>query len=174
MNGELPPREPPDDVAIEPAAPDGRLDVLRVLDAAMLETDPEFVDAAIDAGDALVARFERTDAVVGALVATRLESDRLHVDAVAVRRARRGRGIGSALVAAAVRHAEREPEVEVVTAAFDADLRAFYTALGFAVRPVEPADGSRDVDEAGTPGGDRAAERSPDRFRGRVAVDGRR
>jgi len=44
--------------------------IFSVLDAAMLETDAETVDAAIDAGDALVARFKRTDAVVGALVAT--------------------------------------------------------------------------------------------------------
>jgi len=82
----------PDNIEIGTASPDDRLDILRVLDAAMLETDAETVDAAIDAGDALVARFKRTDAVVGALVATRPESDRVHVDAVAVRRARRGRG----------------------------------------------------------------------------------
>jgi len=97
----------PAGIAIEPATPEDRLAVLRVLDAAMLETDPELVDAALsgDTGDAergLVARFARTDAVVGALVVTRPEPGRLHVDAVAVRRARRGRGIGSALVAAAV------------------------------------------------------------------------
>ncbi|WP_280588480.1 GNAT family N-acetyltransferase, partial [Halorubrum sp. Boch-26] len=122
----------PDEFGVEPATPDDRLDVLRVLDAAMLETDAESVDAAIDAGDALVARFERTGAVVGALVATRPEPRRLRVDAVAVRRARRGRGIGSALVAAAVRRAERAAAVDAVTAAFDPKLDAFYTEHGFA------------------------------------------
>ncbi|EMA61839.1 GNAT family N-acetyltransferase [Halorubrum kocurii] len=140
MSGGSPPAEPPDDIAIETASANDRLDVLRVLDAAMLETDPGVVDAAIDAGDALVARFDRTNAVAGALIATRPEPDRVHVDAVAVRRARRGRGIGSALVAAAVRRAERDAAVSVVTAAFDADLRAFYADLGFAVRPDGDAD----------------------------------
>ncbi|WP_321169248.1 GNAT family N-acetyltransferase [Halorubrum sp. LN27] len=149
----------PEGFAIEPAAPDDRLDILRVLDAAMLETDAETVDTAIDAdsasdaGDALVARFKRTDAVVGALVATRPEPERLHVDAVAVRRARRGRGIGSALVAAAVRRAERDAAIESVTAAFDADLESFYADLGFEVTDRN-SDG--------------------DRLRGRRRVDGGR
>jgi GNAT superfamily N-acetyltransferase len=123
----------PDGIAIEPATPADRLDVLRVLDAAMLETDATLVGERIDAGDALVARFIKTGAVVGALVATRPESDRLHVDAVAVRRARRGRGIGSALVAAAVGRAERDDAVDAVTAAFDPKLRDFYADLGFVV-----------------------------------------
>ena len=125
----------PDGVAIEPATPEDRLDSLRVLDAAMLETDSAQVAERIDAGDALVARFKKTGAVVGALVATRPEPSRYHVDAVAVRRARRGRGIGSALVAAAVARAEREEAVAVVTAAFDAKLRGFYTDLGFTAVP---------------------------------------
>lgn len=131
MNGDPLPKEPPDGFSIERATPADRLDVLRVLDAAMLETDAGVVDAAIDAGDALVARFERTDAVVGALVATRPEPERLHVDAVAVRRARRGRGVGSALVGAAVDRADRDPGVAVVTAAFGADLEPFYREVGF-------------------------------------------
>jgi len=133
----------PAGIAIEPATPDDRLDVLRVLDAAMLETDAETVDAAIDAGDALVARFARTDAVVGALVATRPEPGRLHVDAVAVRRARRGRGIGSALVGETVQRAERGPEVDAVTAEFDPKLETFYTDLGF------EADDGADPSEPG-------------------------
>jgi hypothetical protein len=44
-----------EDIAIETASPDDRLDILRVLDAAMLETDTEVVDTAIDASEALVA-----------------------------------------------------------------------------------------------------------------------
>uniref|UniRef100_UPI0024686FBC GNAT family N-acetyltransferase n=1 Tax=Halorubrum sp. Boch-26 TaxID=2994426 RepID=UPI0024686FBC len=57
----------------------------------------------------------------------------LRGDAGAGRRARRGRGIGSALVAAAVRRAERADAVDAVTAAFDPKLDAFYTELGFAI-----------------------------------------
>jgi len=134
----------PDNIEIgTTASPDDRLDILRVLDAAMLETDAETVDAAIDAGDALVARFKRTDAV-GALVATRPESDRVHVDAVAVRRrARRGRGIGSALVAETVRGAPSATPSAVVTAEFDPELKGFYIDLGFAV------DSERDEVETG-------------------------
>lgn len=121
------------DVTVEPATSEDRLDVLRVLDAAMLETDADTVDDRIAARDALLARSTRTGGVVGALVAVRPDADRLHVDAVAVRRARRGRGIGSALVAAAVDRGESDPAVGVVTARFDAALAEFYEALGFAV-----------------------------------------
>jgi len=123
----------PDDVTVEPATPEDRLDVLRILDAAMLSTDADAVADRIAAEDVLVAHSERTGGVVGALVAVRPDPDQLHVDAVSVRRARRGRGIGSALVAAAVRRGESDSTVEVVTAAFDADLADFYEALGFAV-----------------------------------------
>ena len=140
-SGDLPP--PPDDVTVEPAAPDDRLDVLRILDAAMLETDADAVADRIAAGDVLVARSTRTDGVVGALVAVRPDPDRLHVDAVAVRRVRRGEGIGSALVAAAVDRGESDPAVEVVTAAFDADLTPFYESLGFAVSDDDAAEGRR-------------------------------
>lgn len=159
--------DPPDDVVIEPATPDDRLDVLRILDAAMLETDAATVDDRIAAGDALVARSTRTGGVVGALVAVRPDPGRLHLDAVAVRRARRGRGIGSALVAAAVDRGESDPEVAAVTATFDADLRAFYEGLGFAVGPegnaVDDADGEADAPASG----------SPNRLAGRASVGGR-
>jgi GNAT superfamily N-acetyltransferase len=131
VSGARDPPDPPENIATEAASPADRLDVLRVLDAAMLETDAESVDAAIDAGDALVARFKRTGAVVGALVATRPESGQVHVDAVAVRRARRGKGIGSALVAEAVRRAEGDTDADRVTAAFEPALETFYADLGF-------------------------------------------
>lgn len=135
--------DPPADVTVESATPDDRLDVLRILDAAMLETDADAVDDRIAAADVLVARSTRTDGVVGALVAVRPDPDRLHVDAVAVRRGRRGEGIGSALVAAAVRRGESDPTVETVTAAFDAELVDFYEALGFAVDAQGTDEGRR-------------------------------
>lgn len=137
------PPGPPADATIEPATPADRLDVLRVLDAAMLETDAATVDDRIDAGDALVARSTRTGGVVGALVAVRPDPARLHVDAVAVRRARRGRGVGSALVAAAVDRGASVPAVDAVTAAFDAGLTAFYEALGFSVAVDDEGSGRR-------------------------------
>ena len=64
--------------------------------------------------------------VVGTLV---LDGD--HVDAVAVRRARRGRGIGTALVEAAVDRRGR------LTADFDSCVRPFYESLGFEVERRE-------------------------------------
>ena len=152
MTGERDPPDPPAsrdlsdspaDVTVDAATPDDRLDVLRILDAAMLETDAATVDDRLDAGDVLVARSTRTDGVVGALVAVRPDSDRLHVDAVAVRRARRGEEIGSALVAAAVDRGESDAAVETVTARFDADLAEFYEALGFAVDDGDAEAGRR-------------------------------
>ena len=90
---------------VRTAGPDDRPAVATVLDAAMLETDD--LAARIDAGDVFVA--------------------------VAVRRRRRGQGIGTALVEAALDRGR-------VTAAFDADLCDFYSALGFT---VEPSGGGR-------------------------------
>nr|WP_276305747.1 GNAT family N-acetyltransferase [Halomarina sp. PSR21] len=120
------------DAEVRTARPDDHLDVRRVLDAALLEVGD--VAAAIDRGEVLVAvetgredRADETERVLGALV---LDSDR--VEAVAVRRRRRGRGIGTALVEAASERRGR------LTADFREAVRPFYEALGFA---VEERDG---------------------------------
>nr|WP_264475510.1 GNAT family N-acetyltransferase [Halorubellus salinus] len=118
----------------------------------MLETDA--VSDAVVRGNVLVAVDD--DRVVGALVLVpfddvglpdavagdeRVDGDvvagdgGMHVDAVAVRRRRRGRGVGRALVVAAL---ERERRL---TVAFDPGVRAFYDALGF-----EVVDDAADVD----------------------------
>lgn len=189
MSDERPSVDAPDGVAIESASSDDRLDVLRVLDAAMLETDAETVDGAIgdtavddtavddddetvddasDPGDALVARFNRTGAVVGALVATRPEPARLHVDAVAVRRARRGRGIGSALVAEAVRRAAGDAAIDAVTASFDPELKGFYTDLGF---EIDRGGDTREIDGEAAEGADPEDDAGgADQLRGRCPV----
>lgn len=96
------------------------LAVVRLLEGALLEIDPETVRGAIEAGDALVCVAD--GAVRGALVL-----DDSHVEAIAVRRTHREGGIGSALVEAA---ADREGEL---TAEFDPRVREFYEALGFDV-----------------------------------------
>ena len=114
-----------DAVAVREARPDERVAVRRVVDAAMLE--PGDVAGAIERGDALVAVDSGT--VVGALLLGPRE-DGAHVDAAAVRRARRGRGIGTALVEFAAERADR------LTAHFDPDVRPFYEALGFEIEPV--------------------------------------
>lgn len=108
---------------IRPARPGEEPAVLGVLDAGLLETDAGAVRARIAAGDVLVA--VAGDTVVGALVLVGPE-----VDAVAVRRRRRGQGIGSALVAAALDRRGR------LVAAFDGRVRPFYESLEFAVEPL--------------------------------------
>ena len=104
-------------VAVREARSDERPAVLGVLDGAMLETDR------LDGSTLLVA--VAGDRVLGALV---LAGD--HVDAVAVRRSRRGQGIGTALVEAAAARRER------LVAEFREGVRPFYESLGFEVEPT--------------------------------------
>ncbi|UPV75524.1 GNAT family N-acetyltransferase [Halorussus limi] len=151
----------PDRVAVREATADDRLGVRRVLDAAMLDVRDD-LEARIDAGDVLVAneRDRENGPIIGALVlvphgdggpdatdeaAPTVTGDAAHIDAVAVRRARRGQGVGAALVRAA---AERRAPL---TAAFDPGVRPFYDSLGFEI--------SRSESDA-------------DRLRGRYDADG--
>ncbi|WP_135805885.1 GNAT family N-acetyltransferase [Halorussus marinus] len=128
-------------VAVRAATPDDGLGVRRVLDAAMLDVRADLPER-IEAGDVLVAvgsgpdpgdsSADSRDAdgpVVGALVAVPIESG-ARIDAVAVRRARRARGVGTALVRAAAADRSR------LVAAFDPDVRPFYESLGFDVSPA--------------------------------------
>ncbi|WP_158058656.1 GNAT family N-acetyltransferase [Halorussus halophilus] len=124
---------------VREATDDDALDVRRVLDAAMLEVREDLSEC-IDSGDVLVA--EEGESILGALVLVpKSGEDAAYIDAVAVRRARRAQGVGTALVG---RAAEREGQL---TAEFDADVRPFYEALGFDVSPVEGADGERGEQE---------------------------
>jgi len=138
------------DVTVRPAAPNEADDALAVLDAAMLDVERDRLHALATAGRVLVAVRADGDALLG-VVAVADASERLdemrdamdgekresadcgHVVAIAVRRARRARGIGTALVAAA---AERW---RPLTADFDPRVSAFYEKLGFDVR--ERGDG---------------------------------
>lgn len=106
--------------------------VLNVLDGGALQTDSGRVRSAIDRGDVLVAvAGDEGERVVGALVL-----DGAEIRSVAVRRRRRGQGIGSALVGAAATFRER------LVAEFDPGVRPFWDAVGFDVTPVETADAS--------------------------------
>ena len=124
--------------AVREAQADDALDVRRVLDGALLDV-PEDLEARIRAGEALVAEDERVTegsagdgageqdgddgSIVGALVL-----DGSHVAAVAVRRRRRGSGIGSELVEAAAERVDGP-----LTADFREEIRPFYESLGFDV-----------------------------------------
>ncbi|RLM96427.1 GNAT family N-acetyltransferase [Haloarcula sp. Atlit-7R] len=105
--------------------------VMNVLDGAALEIDVATVRGGIERDGTLVAvsgdgETTTSDRVLGALV---LDGDR--VAAVAVRRRRRGQGIGTRLVEAALDRRDR------LIAEFDADVRPFYERLGFDVEPLD-------------------------------------
>lgn len=126
-----------DDPTIRTATADDELAVRRVIDGAMLEV-PQNLAGLIESEQVLVAVAER---VVAALVLVRpaemdlptltATDEASHVAAVAVRRRRRGSGIGAALVRAA---AERTSAP--LTAEFRSSVRPFYESLGFEIRVV--------------------------------------
>jgi GNAT superfamily N-acetyltransferase len=101
-------------------------DVMNVLDGAVLDADAKTVRERIAEDSVLVAVSGDGERVLGALVL-----DGIHIDAVAVRRRRRGQGIGTALVETAADRRER------LTAEFDADLRPFYEKLGFDIESAK-------------------------------------
>ena len=103
--------------------------LMNVLDGAVLSIAVETVRAGAEDDSTLVAVSgdnETDGRVLGALVL-----DGTHIEAVAVRRRRRGQGIGTALVESALDRRDR------LTAEFDADVRPFYEALGFAIEPLD-------------------------------------
>jgi len=108
---------------VRPAREGDRADVLGVLDAGFLHTDPDHVAERIAAGTVLVAVEEGR--ILGALVA-----DGERIVAVAVRPNRRGQGIGRSLVEAAADRWGR------LIAAFDEGVRPFYESLGFEIAPA--------------------------------------
>jgi len=127
---------------VREATPTDRVAVANVLDGAMLDTDPDLLAASIARGETLVAVASggRTDAgdttdtdderILGSLV---LDADR--IASVAVRRRRRGQGIGRALVEAAL------TERDELVAEFDERVRPFYESLGFEIEPVDGEGG---------------------------------
>lgn len=120
-----------DSVGVRPAAEDDLVDVMRLFDAAVLEADASVVSERIAAGDVLVAVAGR-DADTDGRVVGALALDGSHVDAVAVQKERRGRGIGSRLVTAAADCVDGD-----LTADFDEGVREFYASLGFEIRTMK-------------------------------------
>jgi GNAT superfamily N-acetyltransferase len=113
---------PPRGVVVRHASSRDHLGVVRVVDGANLELSAETTERRIDDGTVVVA--DHDNRIVGALVAVRRDEG-AHVEAIAVRRRRRGQGIGSSLVA---RAAEAWTPL---TAEFDPSVHPFYEALGF-------------------------------------------
>ena len=99
--------------------------VMRVLESALLDVNPHDVRAALAGGDVLVAVSESH--VRGVLVL-----DGTRIEAIAVTRTHRAKGIGSALV-------DRATERGPLTADFRSEVRPFYDSLGFEIE----CDGDR-------------------------------
>lgn len=117
---------------VRAADPSERAAVANVIDGAALAVDDETLERTLHEGDVLVAvtveTASSTARILGALVL-----DGEEVAAVAVRRRRRGQGIGTALVEAAADRRDR------LLAGFDADVRPFWESLGFAVEDGDEA-----------------------------------
>lgn len=102
--------------------------VMNVLDGGALEVDADRVRDGIDDDRVLIAA--DGDRVLGALLLTpEGTAGTAEIEAVAVRRARRGQGLGTALVRAAADRHDR------LVAGFDERVRPFWTALGFEIEP---------------------------------------
>jgi GNAT superfamily N-acetyltransferase len=108
--------------------------VLTVFDGAILATNVDAVRQAIDRGDLLVA-------ATGGRVLGACLLDGEVIEAVAVRRARRDQGIGTALVEAAADRRER------LVAEFDPRVRPFWASLGFEIDAADEPDRYRGVRE---------------------------
>lgn len=114
--------QPPEDVRIRSVTQDDTVTVRRLLTAALLEP-PSDLEVRLAAGEGYLAVDGRDTCVaLGVLVL-----DEGHIEAIAVRRSRRNRGIGTALVNAA---AEGERSL---TAEFRPAVRPFYESLGFEI-----------------------------------------
>ena len=123
------------------ATPDDHLAVVRLFDAAMLETDADRLRRQLDAtaGFVLLATIE--ERLVGAVavdtgpaaVPQLVDGDPARITAIAVRRRRRDSGIGRQLLRAAADRVGPRP----LTATFDERVRPFYRACGFEIEPYE-------------------------------------
>jgi len=118
---ETPAVDLPEGIELRRGGNDDVVDAMRVLQGALLDIDGSTVRDAAPEGEVLLA--EDGDWVIGALV---LREG--HIEGVAVRREYRGRGIGAALVEAAV-----VDEGGTITADFRAGVRGFWKSLGFEV-----------------------------------------
>lgn len=102
--------------------------VMNVLDGASLAVDAEHVREHIAAGTVTVAVAD--ERVLGVCVL-----DGRDIDAIAVRRRRRGQGIGRQLVRTATESADGQLRAE-----FHRRVHPFYDALGFAIEPTDEPD----------------------------------
>lgn len=129
-------------VSIQHGTPTDRLAVVRLLDAAMLETDADRVRRQLRQQEGVILIATIAETAVGAIALDAAvaadsqhfdgDADPVRITAIAVRRRRRDRGIGRQLVAAAAEEVAPRP----LTAVFDGRVRPFYSACGFEIEPA--------------------------------------
>lgn len=105
---------------------------VELLDAAMLEVDPEAVRRQIEAGETLVA--DAGTRLVGVCVLNP-GAEATEITQIAVHRSRRARGLGRELVEAAAARTDGP-----LTATFRAQVRPFYEAVGFEIEPADEGE----------------------------------
>lgn len=116
---------------VRPARPAELPEVMAVFAGGLLAVSTDRVRAAIDDDRVLVAADDGP--VLAALLL--VPADRAtRIEAIAVRRGRRGQGIGSMLVRAAAARSDR------LVAAFDPAVRPFWASLGFEIAPADEPD----------------------------------
>jgi|APHM01.1.fsa_nt_gi Acetyltransferase (GNAT) family. len=137
-----------DQVSIRRGDPTDRLAVVRLFDAAMLDTAANRLRRQLTATDGLVLIATHEETPVGAIAldasaasdeeqvdidSTRVDGDTdpVRITAIAVRRRRRDREIGRALIETAAERVAPRP----LTAGFDEGVRPFYDACGFEIDP---------------------------------------
>lgn len=117
-------------VRIRTAEADDLAAVRNLVDGAALGLDHDRLESCLARGEVFLAESEPREVALGTLV---LDGDR--VVAVAVRRRRRGQGIGTDLVRTAMEDCER------LVAEFDPRVRTFWESVGFDVTPVGEDEG---------------------------------
>ncbi len=142
----------PEEVRVRPASDDDTVDIVRLLDAALLTNDPHTLEKRIDSHDVFVAvrAADAADFVNRQIPATQAsESDRsggaklgvvvlvrgdeaLHIDSITTRRSSRGRGIATGLICRSATRA-RTLGYEWLTATFRPPLREFYETRRFTI-----------------------------------------
>lgn len=136
---------------IRQADPDDLVDVMRLFDGALLETDPDRIRNQLTGrrGCILVAGEGRPVGAIGLINGAEVDGDlpwpdAVYISAIAVQKQRRGQGVGRSLIDAAADRAAPQP----LSATFDEQVRPFYIACGFEIEKqggrlwgVRPSEG---------------------------------
>ncbi|WP_253738604.1 GNAT family N-acetyltransferase [Halohasta salina] len=126
--------------SIRHADPDDLVDVMRLFDGALLETDADRIREQLTGcrGCILVAGEGQPVGAVALVTETETVDDMpwpdaVYISAIAVRTERREQGVGRSLITAAADWAAPRP----LSATFDERVRPFYAACGFAIEERE-------------------------------------